>query len=222
MIGTTVLFSEMRPAPEWEDRFNTWYHEDHIPVRMVLDGWEGAQRYRSAEDEDYLVIYDITSPAALKTPDYERLKTDPSDETKWMLASVSNFTRYIGNELGRHGDIDAAISAPLIFATRFVVPEADQAEFDEWMVEDHAPLLMANPDWLGIRRFSLPVAEPVPHTRLAVHYLASRDALTSPEREAARSTDFRNRMTRHAWFGQGSYRLFEAYGDRYLSTGGAG
>jgi hypothetical protein len=221
MIGSTVLFSEMRPAPEWEDRFNTWYHEDHIPVRMVLDGWQGAQRYTSADDEDYLVIYDMTSPAVLKTPEYETIKTDPSDETKWMLANVSNFTRYIGTELGRHGDIDTAITAPLIFATRFIVPEEDQAEFDEWMVDDHVPLLMKSEHWLGVRRFALPVAEPVGHTRLAVHYLASRDALTSPEREAARSTDFRNRMTRHDWFGKGSYRLFEAYGDRYLSRGKA-
>lgn len=217
MIGKTILFSEMRPAPEWEDRFNAWYHEDHIPVRMVLDGWEGAQRYRATDDEDYLVVYDLTSTAALKTPEYETLKTDPSDETKWMLSNVSNFTRYIGTELGRHGDIDAAITAPLIFATRFVVPEADQAEFDEWMVDDHVPLLMASDHWLGVRRFALPVAEPVAHTRLAIHYLASRDALTSPEREAARSTAFRERMTRHDWFGRGSYRLFEAHGDRYMA-----
>jgi hypothetical protein len=153
MIGSTVLFSEMRPAPEWEDRFNTWYHEDHIPVRMVLDGWQGAQRYTSADDEDYLVIYDMTSPAVLKTPEYETIKTDPSDETKWMLANVSNFTRYIGTELGRHGDIDTAINAPLIFATRFIVPEEDQAEFDEWMVDDHVPLLMKSEHWLGVRRF---------------------------------------------------------------------
>jgi hypothetical protein len=96
MIGKTILYSEMRPAPEWEDRFNTWYHEDHIPVRMVLEGWEGAQRYTADEDEDYLVIYDLTSTDALKTPEYETLKNDPSDETKWMLANVSNFTRFIG------------------------------------------------------------------------------------------------------------------------------
>lgn len=221
MIGGTILFSEMRPDPSWEDRFNAWYHEDHIPARMVLDGWEGAQRYRSADDGDYLVVYDLASSDALKTPEYEKLKTDPSDETKWMLSNVSNFTRYIGTELGHHGDIDAAITAPLIFATRFVVPEQDMAEFDEWMVEDHVPLLMQSEHWLGVRRFALPVAEPVRHTRLAIHYLGSRDALSSPEREAARSTRFRERMTRHEWFGQGLYRLFEAFGGRYLPAGRA-
>lgn len=214
MTGTTILFSEMRPDPSWEDRFNAWYHDDHIPVRMVLDGWEGAQRYTSDEDGDYLVVYDITSPDALKTPGYERVKTDPSDETKWMLANVSNFTRFIGQELGRHGDIDAAITAPFIFTSMFDVPPEGEAEFDQWMVEDHAPLLMECPDWLGIRRFELPIAEPVKYTRLAIHYLASKEALASPERAAARTTEFRDRMTRHDWF-KGRYRLFAAYGDRY-------
>ena len=218
MIGGTVLFSEMRPAPDWEDRFNTWYHEDHIPVRMVLDGWQGAQRYTSDEDDDYLVIYDLESTDALKTPGYEKVKTDPSDETKWMLANVSNFTRFIGTEIGRHGDVEAAIGAPFVFTSMFDVPEADEDEFDRWMVEDHAPLLMECGDWLAIRRFALPVAEPVRYTRLAVHYLASRDALASPERQAARSTAFRERMTRHPWFGQGRYRLFAAYGDRFTAT----
>jgi len=221
MIGKTILFSEMRPAPEWEDRFNTWYHEDHIPVRMVLEGWEGAQRYTADEDEDYLVIYDLTSTDALKTPEYETLKTDPSDETKWMLANVSNFTRFIGTELGREGDLDTAITAPLVFASLFDVPAEDEAEFDQWMTEDHAPLLMGCDDWLAIRRFALPVAEPVRYTRLTLHYLNSRDTLSSPERAAARSTEFRDRMTRHAWFGQGRYRLFEAFGDRYHSVLGA-
>jgi uncharacterized protein GlcG (DUF336 family) len=107
MIGSTVLFSEMRPAPEWEDRFNTWYHEDHIPVRMVLDGWQGAQRYTSADDEDYLVIYDMTSPAVLKTPEYETIKTDPSDETKWMLATCRTSPATSGRSLG-----GTAISTP--------------------------------------------------------------------------------------------------------------
>lgn len=222
MIGKTILFSEMRPEPEWEQRFNDWYHTDHIPVRMVLDGWEGVQRYTADEDDDYLVVYDLTSTDALKTPGYDKVKNDPSDETKWMLSNVSNFTRFIGQELGRHGDVEAAIRAPLIFATRFNVPEDCQEEFDRWMTEDHVPLLMQNDDWLAIRRFSLPVAEPVPYTRLAIHYLASRDALGSPERAAARDTDFRKRMTRHKWFGEGSYKLFEAYGDRYLATPGEG
>ena len=218
-IGTTVLFSEMRPAPEWADRFNNWYHEDHIPARMVLDGWQGVQRYKACGDDDYLVVYDLTSAAALKTPEYERVKTQPSAETDWMLANISNFTRFIGAEIGRHGDVEAAIGAPLIFAALFNVPEADCAEFDSWMTDDHVPLLLGCPDWLAVRRFRLPVAEPMPYTRLAIHYLASAAALTSPEREQARTSEWRSRMMRHEWFNAGRARAFDAYGARYHAVG---
>jgi len=218
-IGTTVLFSEMRPAPEWEDRFNTWYHDDHIPARMVLDGWQGVQRYKARDGNDYLVVYDLASAAALKTPEYEVVKTRPSAETDWMLKNVSDFTRFIGAEIDRHGDVEAAIDAPLIFAALFNVPEADCAEFDAWMAEDHVPLLLQCPDWRAVRRFRLPVAEPVPYTRLAIHYLASAAALASPERERARTTEWRSRMMRHDWFTAGRARAFDAWGARYHAVG---
>lgn len=218
-IGNTILFSEMRPEPEWEDRFNAWYHEDHIPVRMVLDGWQGVQRYKAKEGGDYLVVYDLASPDALKTPGYEKVKNEPSAETDWMLANVKDFTRFIGAEIGRHGDVEAAIEAPVIFAALFDVPEDATEEFEAWMVEDHVPHLMACKDWLAVRRFRLPVSDPKRYTRLAIHYLAGEAALSSPERARARDTEFRKRMMRHAWFNEGRARVFLAYGGRYQGRG---
>lgn len=215
MIGKSILFSEMRPDPAWEDRFNAWYHKDHIPVRMVLEGFNGAQRYRSRSDANYLVVYDMTAMAALKTPGYEKVKSDPSDETRWMLENVSNFTRYLGTEIGRHGDVEAAISAPLIFTAMFHVPDDETADFDGWMTDDHLPILMENKDWMAVRRFELSVADPVPYNRLAIHYLADDAVLESAERERARSTDWRNRLAEKDWFKAGQYKGFDRYGQRY-------
>jgi hypothetical protein len=76
-------------------------------------------------------------------------------------------------------------------------------------------LLLQCPDWRAVRRFKLPVAEPVPYTRLAVHYLSSDAALSSPERDRARNTDWRKRMTGYDWFNAGRARAFDAYGARY-------
>lgn len=216
---TSVLFSEMRPDPSWEDRFNTWYDTDHIPVRMVLDGFVAAQRYRALDNDNYLVVYDMDTMAALKTPGYEKVKTDPSDETRWMLSNVSNFTRYLGNEIGREGRLgDEALKAPYVFCAMFNVPESDTQAFDAWMTDDHMPILLGNKDWLGVRRFELTVSEPVPYTRLAIHYLASLDALTSPEREAARQTEWRQRMAdTYPWMAEGTYGRFKRHGERYLA-----
>lgn len=218
MIGKSILFSEMRPDPSWEKAFNDWYHEDHIPVRMCLEGFEGVQRYRSKEDANYLVVYDMTSMAALRTPEYEKVKTQPSEQTRWMLANVSGFTRNLGNEISRHGDIDSAIELPLIFTAMFNVPQDELSDFDGWMEEDHIPLLLGCADWRGVRRFDLTVSEPVPFNRLAIHYLASAAALSSPEREKARGTEWRNRLAQRPWFSKGQYKAFEKFGGRYLNT----
>lgn len=215
-IGPAILFSEMRPDPSWEDRFNTWYDTDHIPVRMAIDGFDGAQRYHALDDDNYLVVYDMASLDVLKTPEYGVVKNDPTDETKWMLANVSNFTRYLGTEIAREGLIDdQTIQAPLIFAAQFNVPQDMQDEFDRWMAEDHVPTLLKGEHWLGTRRFAMSVGEPVPYNRIAIHYLAGPEALQSPERAEARASDWRQRLTQHDWFNQGHAKAFRRHGPRF-------
>lgn len=214
MSKNAVLFSEMRPDPSWEERFNIWYDTDHIPVRMVLDGFEGAQRYKALENDNYLVVYDMESMAALRTPGYEKVKTAPSEETNWMLANVTNFTRNLGTEIGCEGEID--LEAPYVFCAMFNAPDEGKADFDAWMTEDHLPILLENEHWLGARRFELTVSEPAPFTRLAIHYLSSLDALKSPERAKARDTSWRADMVaKYPWFSQGYYAGFERFGPRY-------
>lgn len=214
MRGSSILFSEMRPQSDWEDKFNHWYDKDHIPIRMSIDGFVGAQRYKSREDENYLAVYDMASLDVLKTAAYQKVKDEPSKETRWMLKNVSNFTRYLGNELGWHGD-ETATEAPLLYAVMFNVPADAQPEFDRWMTEEHAPMLLREPLWRATRRFHLTAGEPMPFTRLAIHYLASPDALKSPERHKARGTAWRDRLSKNEWFGSARYKIFDRWGPRY-------
>lgn len=215
-MKNAILFSEMRPDSAWEDEFNTWYEDDHIPVRMVIPGFEGAQRYRAADSDDYLVVYDLDSLDVLKTPAYQKVKNEPSEQTRWMLENVSHFTRSVGTLLGHDGaPEEEALEAPLIFTARFNVPDEDLEDFDNWMTQDHVPLLLECPDWLATRRFALKVSEPVPYNRLAIHYLRSPDALKSPERAKARDTDWRKRLGEKDWFGKGKPLAFTRYGQRH-------
>ncbi|MDD2862968.1 MAG: hypothetical protein PHI71_18130 [Acidiphilium sp.] len=214
---TAILFSEMAPEAAWEENFNTWYDTDHIPVRMMIEGFEGAQRYRAAQGDNYLVVYDLVSLDVLKGPEYDKVKTDPTDQTKWMLANVRNFTRYLGNEIGRHGfTCGNAIAAPMVFATMFDVPTEHLAAFDAWMTDDHIPMLGKGAEWLGARRFELTVAEPRPFNRLTIHYLSSSEWLESDARKAARGTEWRARMAaEHEWFNHPQIGTFHCHGKRF-------
>lgn len=215
-VGPAILFSEMRPDPSWEERFNTWYDTDHIPVRMAIDGFTGTQRYRAVDDGNYLVVYDMESLDVLKTPQYKAVKDEPSEETTWMLGNVTHFTRYVGTEIAREGRVDrVAVAGPLIFVAQFDVPDDMQDEFDHWMAEDHVPTLLKCEHWLGTRRFAMNMGEPVRYNRLAIHYLAGPEALASPERAEARGSSWRARLTAYDWFNRGHAKAFRLHGQRF-------
>lgn len=108
--------------------------------------------------------------------------------------------------------------APLLYAVWFDVPADRLTDFDAWYDEDHAPLLMQAPAWLGIRRFDVGVSDPVPYNRLALHYLADRAALDGPERAQARATPWRARLAAEPWF-KGSYKVFDRHGARQMAPG---
>lgn len=211
-----VLFSEMTPDADWEDEFNAWYDHEHIPLRMKVPGFAGAQRYRR-NTRDYLAVYDMDAPEVLGSEAYKAVKDHPSALTARMLRDVSNFTRYIGRPIGfqMNAGGEDFLKAPVLYPVFFSVPQDRLADFDEWYEKDHIPLLMDCPEWLAVRRFDLEIAHPHPFNRLALHYLADASALQSPARERARASDWRARLASEDWF-KGTYMVFDRHGARFL------
>jgi hypothetical protein len=214
-----VLFSEMTPGTDWEDRFNSWYDEEHIPIRMKVDGFVGAQRYRRTDGPGYLAIYDLTDAAVLGTPQYQEIKQNPSEQTAWMLRSVTGFTRYTGRLIGwqaRPGVDDAGmLASAFAYSVLFTVPEEREAEFNDWYDSEHVPLLLGNEQWLGCRRYRIVDGAPDTFTHLAIHHLADLSALEGPERAAARATEWRAKLAAEPWF-KGTYATFSRRGDRFV------
>lgn len=218
MQGTGILFSEMTPPPGREDAFHAWYDEEHIPLRMAVPGFLSGQRYAATEGEPqgFLAVYEMTDLSALRSAAYGVVKNQPSERTRDMLRNVSGFTRYLAREMSVQRKPEqggAALDAALLYAVFFQVPEDRLAEFDAWYEQDHVPLLMESPDWLMVRRFAITDGEPVPFNRLALHYLGSMDAMSSPAREKARATPWRAKLAAEPWF-KGSYKVFARHGAR--------
>ena len=211
--GSAILFSEMTPAPDWEQGFNDWYDSEHIPIRVALRGFHSARRYHRNE-RDYLAIYEMATLAALKTAAFDAIKNQPSERTAWMLANVAGFTRYLGEEIGVSGDV-SAINAPVLYAVWFNVPAERQADFDAWYEQDHIPALMECPQWRMVRRFAITGGAPHNWNRLALHYLDDAAALESPARAKARATPWRARLAAEPWF-KPEYQVFNGHGARFL------
>jgi hypothetical protein len=217
--GQAVLFSEMIPSGAFVDRFHTWYDTHHIPVRVECEGFVSAQRYSRQGDGGFLAVYEIDDINVLSSDAYKVIKNNPSEETAWMLANVTGFTRYLGGETSvtpdNPAEADTLMDAPVLYAVLFNIPAEHHDDFNGWYDTDHIPLLMQCKDWLMVRRMRIADGVPGPYTHMALHYLKDAKALQSPEREAARNTPWRNRLAKNDWF-RASYSVFDRLGPRQI------
>ena len=209
-MAHTILFSEMTPSPECEDQFHAWYDTEHIPIRMAAPGFIGAKRYQEIGSNKYLAVYEMESPEALQSEAYKKIKSEPSERTRWMLANVSGFTRYTATLIGEQ--VNQAVTgnpydAPVLYPVMFSVPEEREEEFNRWYEEDHVPTLLKNERWLACRRYKIFSGEPDHWTHLALHYLADAEVLDCEERQVARRSPWRAKLAKEEWF-KGHYMLF--------------
>ncbi len=76
--------------PAYEDDFNRWYAEEHLPDREGLPGFLSARRYISYEGgPKYLALYELENVGALQTEEYLALLNPPSE---WTLRTESHMT----------------------------------------------------------------------------------------------------------------------------------
>jgi hypothetical protein len=206
-----ALISQMDPPSGERDAFERWYAEEHVPLRMALPGFRGAVRGWAVQGEpSHLVVYWMDGLGALETPEYRDVKERPSELTRHMLANVEAFTRWLGSELSDTGE---APPGRFLYLVTFDVPDDAQEAFDDWYEREHVPMLMESSDWSRVRRYAIADGEPAGVTRVALHELASLDALASPEREAARATEWRARLAENEWFGSARYAVYERHQD---------
>lgn len=206
-----ALISQMDPPPGEREEFEAWYAEEHVPLRMALPGFRGAVRGWAVQGEpSHLVVYWMDELGVLDTPEYREVKGRPSELTRHMLENVAAFTRWLGSEVS---DTGPAEPGRFLYLVTFDVPADGQEAFDDWYEREHVPMLMQSADWLRVRRYAISDGEPAGVTRVALHELASLDALSSPEREAARSTDWRARLAQNDWFGSVRYSVYERHQD---------
>ena len=203
MAGAAILFGEMSPGPDWEPRFDKWCNAHFIPARLAAPGFKSAQRYRGEERQNQLVVFDLESDEALKSPQYLKLGEHPNPETKWVLANVEETTRYVGDRISdqrRDAPAGDPLDAPILFSVFFSVPDERAEEFNNWYTEEHVPLLLRNKHWLACRRYLITDGEPEPWTHMALHYIADAAAFTAPERTAAHDTPWRKKLAAEPWF----------------------
>jgi hypothetical protein len=202
-----ILFSQMEPPTDLTETFHDWYNTDHIPARMVLPGFQGARRFRALDGEpEYLAVYELDSLDALQTDGYKSLKAAPSALTGRMLGAVNGFTRFTCEQIADFGE---PVTGEYLSVVAFSVPQEYEAQFEDWYEVEHIPMLLEADDWLRVRRYRVLDGDGGPWTTIALHELASVEAMDSPERARARQGPKRDALAGLDWFGRSGRWLYE-------------
>lgn len=80
--------------PEYEEEFNRWYNEEHLPERLSCPGFLTGRRFVAVEGgPKYLAIYDLESLEVLQSKAYKKI----SDPSEWSRTIKKHFTRLVRN-----------------------------------------------------------------------------------------------------------------------------
>jgi hypothetical protein len=126
-------------------------------------------------------------------------------EAGGMLTTAPAAETFVGVEIGDTGE---AKPGDYLFLVTFDVPREGQGEFDSWYETEHVARLMEVPGWLRCRRYAVAGDGDAP-TRVALHELASLEALDSPLRAAAAASEWRQKLAKQPWFASGKFDTFK-------------
>lgn len=190
MPGLLMVLSDPPEGPE--EPFHEWY-DQHAAARLSIPGITTAQRYGAVVGEPrFMASYDLTSVDVLRSPEYLSLRTDRPPGEREMLDSLPTPPDRRVYEAREEFVNDGFSVEASTHAVGVWMSVDDPEDFTAWYAEEHVPLLFAVPGWLRCRRFEL--VEGAGPRFLAVHDLASLDAVDDPRGAPARNTAWRNRV----------------------------
>lgn len=193
----SILFDAVEAVRADTIEFDAWHGNDHLPAlrRQLPQALE--RRYVSASRACMTSIFELGAEAAAQVAEPPVTPTDLTRRHEQFVAHP--LSTHQGPQAGQW--LEARIAYPVFFA----VPENEAEEFNAWYEQEHLRMLFGCSSWLACRRFRI-AEHPHGWTHLALHYLADASALRSPERTAARSTAWRDRLAERPWF-KGDYRV---------------
>jgi hypothetical protein len=101
MSAKGFLLAMMEPPAGFEEEFHAWYDTEHVPERMVVQGFETGQRFECVSGfPRYVAMYDLTTLAVLASPEYQKAAGDKvSPWTHRVRTKVMGRYRFTGTQV---------------------------------------------------------------------------------------------------------------------------
>lgn len=185
-----VMNCEPVPADEIDD----WYDTEHIPQRLALPGFVGAQRWQAADGtRTSVVIYELESLAVLTSAPYKGVTgANLSPWSQRILGKCSR--RRFEADLTLHLAKPGTHRAEGLLLVAMNVEPAAEDEFDRWYAQEHVPALFALPGVLDARRYRAVAGD---QKHIAMYHLTEPDVQASPAWAKAIDTPWGTRVRPH-------------------------
>jgi hypothetical protein len=203
-IGGAIMQLRWHVPADRDAEYHKWYDEEHLYDVVSKPGVLGGRRFARVEgipyaadtEYGYITIYQLDSPAALETPIYKTMATDPSPWTRNVAFALGIARDVLVQDFPTTHADHQAIGGALLHVTM----EVNRADFDEvrrWHSEEHMGDIASVAGVCSARRFVERAPDPEsPTVNLTVCYeLEDVAVATSPEMaESAQPTAWRKRL----------------------------
>ena len=153
--GIFLVFTDVDPKDEEE--FNAWYDTEHLGDLLKLPGFLDAARYVATKGgPKYLAVYELASADALKSPEFQRFRANPSPWSRRMSPTVigKNVARTLGAQIFPASlEMAERGFAPALQIGRMSVPDDVEREWNEWYNGEYIPGYRKVPGVIYARRF---------------------------------------------------------------------
>jgi hypothetical protein len=123
------LMVSMEPPAVLEEEFNDWYDNEHVPERVMIDGFLTARRFVCLTGwPRYLAYYDLRDAGVIAEPGYSAISGKRfSPWSKRILARVRGLWRAHGEQI-HPGHLRTTDMARLLFIRFRDIPLAEEGE----------------------------------------------------------------------------------------------
>jgi len=90
--GVLLVLNDV--ASEFEEEFNRWYQQQHVPERLAVPGFRSARRYRAVDSGPaYMAVYECDSIEVFTSKAYQERLANPTDWTRKVMPGFRNMLR---------------------------------------------------------------------------------------------------------------------------------
>jgi len=139
----------------YDEEFNAWYNNRHVPQLTAIPGILDAARYVATKGgPKYLAVYELESPDVIRSDAFVDRPRTPWDQQMSPQVIGKNFTRVLGDQIFPD-DLENADRgmAPVLQIGRMSVPEAVEAAWNAWYNGEYIPGYRRVPGVIYARRY---------------------------------------------------------------------